>query len=139
MLTMYVILLLVVFVLLGVFAVQNGGTQDFTLMGYHWNLPAWTPTAIGTGIVSFLLLLHLSHTGMGDAVRRMGVGRELVTHRDRVEVLSAENGRLREELAAVKGEVRGANAGSAGPRRSWMDSFRDLPRRSGTKTGTPTT
>src|SRR5215470_12198673 len=132
--TMYVILLLVVFVLLGVFAVQNGGTQDFTLLGYHWNLPAWTPTAIGTGIVSFLLLLHLSHTGMGEAVRRMGTGRELDAHRDRVEVLRSENGRLREELAAVKGEVRGANAGTAGPRRSWMDSVRDLPKRGGART-----
>jgi uncharacterized integral membrane protein len=138
---MYVILLLVVFVLFGVFAAQNGSTQDFTLLGYHWSLPMWTPTAIGTGIVSFLLLLHLSHTGMGRSLRRMGMGRELDTHRASVESLRAENGRLREELAAVRGEVRGASAGTAGARRNWLDSFRDMrrPRDTKTGTGTPTT
>ncbi len=132
-LTMYLIALLVVFALFGVFAVQNDGTQTFTLLGYTWTLQTWVPTAIGTGVVSALLLLHMSYAGLGHRIRELGHGRALGEHRDAIEELRAENSRLREELAAVKGEVRGA-AVSNGGRRSFADSIRGLAGGRGTGT-----
>lgn len=122
---MYLIALLVVFALFGVFAMQNGGTQDFSLLGYTWNLPTWAPTAIGTGIVSVLLLLHMSHAGLGSRFREFGHSRALDEHRDTIEGLRAENGRLREELASV----RGAGVTNRPRQRSFVDEVRDLPNR----------
>jgi hypothetical protein len=123
---MYLILLLVVYGLLGVFAVQNGGTHDFTLLGYTWGLPIWGPTAIGTGAVSVLLLLHMSHAGLGSRFREMGYGREIDEHRDRIDLLRSENARLREELAAARGEVRGATNSGRPAQQSWLDGFRSM-------------
>ena len=122
---MYLILLLVVFALTGVFAVQNVGTQAFNLLGYTWNLPIWAPTAIGVALVSLLLMLHMSHAGLGSRFRELGHGREIDEHRDQIDGLRAENARLREELAATRGEVRGA-ASTGAPRRSWMDGVRSM-------------
>ena len=122
---MYLILLLVVFILTGVFSVQNVGTHDFTLLGYSWTLPLWAPTAIGVAIVSVLLLLHMSYAGLGSRFREMGYGRELDDHRGRIDGLVAENARLREELAAARGEVRGAATAARPPRPTWLDGVRE--------------
>jgi uncharacterized integral membrane protein len=122
---MYLIAILVLFALLGVFAMQNGGTQDFTLLGYTWNLPTWAPTAIGTIVASVLLLLHMSHAGLGARFREAGHGRTLHEHRGFIEELRSENARLREQLAAARGAAEGAGR----PRRTWTDELRDLPNR----------
>ena len=132
---MYVILLLVVFALLSVFAVQNGDTHDFTLLGYTWNLALWIPTAIGTGLASVLLLLRMSHADLGSRFRELGHGRALDEHRDRIDGLRDENSRLREELAAARGEVRGATAVGRGPQ-SWMDGLRSMSARVRDRTST---
>jgi len=134
---MYLILLLVVFALTGVFAVQNVGTQDFNLLGYTWNLPIWAPTAIGVALVSLLLMLHMSHAGLGSRFRELGHGREIDEHRDQIDGLRAENARLREELAATRGEVRGAASTGAPPRRSWMDGVRSMGERVRNRNTTP--
>lgn len=134
---MYVILLLVVFAVTGVFAVQNSGTHDFTLLGYTWTLPLWAPTAIGVAAVSVLLMLHLSHAGLGSRFREMGHSRELGEHADRIDELRAENGQLREELAAARGQVRGAAAARRPPQQSWLDGFRAMTDRVRNRT-TPT-
>ncbi len=128
---MYLISLLVVFALFGVFAVQNGGTQDFTLLGYTWNLPTWAPAAIGTGIVSVLLILHMSHAGLGHHIRQLGHGRAIDEHRGFIEELRDENARLREQLASARGRLMGmgATSGSSGSSRSWLDGIRELPDR----------
>jgi uncharacterized integral membrane protein len=129
-LTMYLIALLVVFVLFGVFAAQNGGTQDFTFLGYTFHLQSWVPTAIGTGIVSALLMLHMGAAGLGHRFREIGHGRALHEHRGVIEDLRDENSRLREELAAARGEVRGAAGGAGGgSRRSLLEGVRSLPSR----------
>ena len=121
---MYLILLMAVFALTGVFALQNVGTHDFTLLGYAWSLPLWAPTAIGVGAVSILLLLHMSHAGLGSRFREMGYGRELDEQRDRIDGLQADNARLREELAAALGQARGVATAAGPPRQSWLDSLR---------------
>jgi len=126
---MYLILLLVVYAALGVFAVQNGGTHDFTFLGYSSALPMWVPAAIGTVATSVLLLLHMSHAGLGSRFREIGHGRTLDEHRDRIDELREQNSRLREELAAARGEVRGATAVAApgrSPQQSLADSFRAM-------------
>jgi len=133
---MYVILLLVVFALTGVFVAQNGSTHDFSLLGYTWTLPIWAPTAIGVAAVSVLLLLHLSHAGLWSRFREMGHWRELDEHVNRIDRLRAENAQLREELAAARGQVQGAAAGGA-PQQSWMDGFRAMGNRVRNRT-TPT-
>lgn len=126
---MYLILLLVVFALVGVFAAQNGGTHDFALLGYTWSLPLWIPTAIGTAAVSALLLLRMSHATLGSRFRELGHGRALHEHKDRIDELRDENVQLREQLAAARGEVRGAAATRRAPRQSWMDELRAMTAR----------
>ena len=102
-------------------------------------LPLWAPTAIGVAAVSVLLLLHLSHAGIGSRFREIGHWRELDDHLNRIEGLRAENAQLREELAAVRGQVRGA-AAAAGrtPQQALMDGFRGMTARVRNRTTTPT-
>jgi hypothetical protein len=128
---MYLILLLAVFALTGVFAVQNDSAQHFTLLGYAWTVPVWAPTVVGVAVVSVLFLLHMSHAGMGDRIRAVRSDRSLDEHRGMIDDLRAQNARLREELAAVRGELRGAARGGVAPatRRSWLDGVRALPGR----------
>jgi hypothetical protein len=102
---MYLIVLLAVLALTGVFAVQNGGTQDFHYLGYGRELPVWAPTAIGVGIVSVLLIVVRSYTGLGSRLREIGHGRELDQHVRVIEDLRTENARLREELAEARGAL----------------------------------
>lgn len=104
---MYLILLLAIFALAGVFAVQNPGSQVFHLLGYSWLLPTWAPAVIGVGAVSVLLILVMSYAGIGSRFRQMGHGREIDVHRRQIEDLRAENARLREELAAARGAAAG--------------------------------
>ena len=111
---MYLISLLIIFVLVGVFSVQNGGTQNFTFLGYTLNLYTWVPTVLGMAAMTALLLLHMGTSGMGYRLRQIGHGRALDEHRSVIDDLRTENGRLREELAAVRGEVRGAAGGPGG-------------------------
>jgi len=134
---MYVILLLIVFALTGVFMVQNGSNHDFALLGYTWTLPLWAPTAIGVAAVSVLLLLHLSHAGIWSRFREMGHWRELDDHVNRIEGLRADNAQLREELAAARGQVRGAAAASGASQQSWMGGLRAMTDRVRNRT-TPT-
>lgn len=122
---MYLILLLVVFAAFGVFAVQNNGTQDFAFLGTMWNLPTWAPAAIGTIAMAVLLILHMSHAGLGSQIMRIGHDRAIGQHRGLISNLRDENTRLREELAASRGEVRGAARG-AQPQRSWRDGLRSM-------------
>jgi hypothetical protein len=138
---MYLILMLFVIAVLGVFAAQNGGTHDFTLLGYTWNLPLWVPAAIGTGAMAVLLMLRTSHAGLGSRLSQIGHWRELDAHLNRIEGLRGENAQLREELAASRGEVRGAAAanrppGQSGP--SWMDDLRAMAARVRNRTTTTT-
>jgi uncharacterized integral membrane protein len=122
---MYLIALLVVFILGIVFAIQNNGHQDFTFLGYTWSLRTWIPTAIGTGIMAALLMLHMSYAGLGYRLRRFGQDRSLDEQRGMVVELREENTELREELAAATG----APVGRRRWRQSWMDRVRSLPNR----------
>src|SRR5262252_1280432 len=115
---MFLLALLIVFVLTGVFATQNGGTQSFTLLGYSWVEPLWVPTAIGVGIVSALFLLHMGGGDLGYRFRQFGHDRQVEGHRN----LIAD---LRDELAAA----RGRPVGSTTPAQSWIDGVRSQARR----------
>ena len=132
---MYLISLLVLFVVAAVFAMQNGGTQDFSLLGYTWNLPTWAPALIGTGIASALLLLHMSHAGLGARMRDFGHGRTIDEHRGTIDDLRVENSRLREQLAEMRGAAS-VRSGSAPAGRSWTDGIRDLPNKVRNRTTT---
>jgi uncharacterized integral membrane protein len=121
---MFLLALLIVFVLTGVFATQNGSTQSFTLLGYSWVEPIWLPTAIGVGIVSALFVLHMGSADIGYRFRRLGHDRRIEGHRGLIADLRDENSRLREELAAARG--RPVSRTSA---QSWMDGLRSQARR----------
>jgi len=121
---MFLLALLIVFVLTGVFATQNGGTQSFTLLGYSWVEPLWVPTAIGVGIVSALFVLHMGGADIGYRFRRFGHDRQIEGHRGLIADLRAENSRLREELAAARGRPVSRTA-----TQSWMDGLRSQARR----------
>jgi uncharacterized integral membrane protein len=125
---MYLIALIAVFILLGVFAVQNPGVQDFSLLGYVWRLPLWVPTAIGVGLASALSVLQASTSGVGHHFRQLGHTREIDEHRGLISDLREENARLREELAGRRGELsalRSARPAAAEqPAPSWRDNVR---------------
>ena len=121
---MFLLALLIVFVLTGVFATQNGSTQSFTLLGYSWVEPIWLPTAIGVGIVSALFVLHMGSADIGYRFRRLGHDRQIEGHRDLIADLRDENSRLREELAAARGRPV-----SRTPAQSWVDGLRSQARR----------
>ncbi len=123
---MILIALLIVFMGVGVFAMENSGTQDFTFLGSMWHEPLWLPVAIGVGLVSALLLLHLSSTDLGSRFTMWGHRRQLEGHRGLIEDLRDENARLREELAAARGR---ASAAASANRASWVDGVRSLPNR----------
>ncbi len=128
---MYLIALIVLFVLLGVFAVQNPGTQDFSLLGYVWHMPLWVPTAVGMGLASALLVLQAGTAGLGSRFQQLGHAREIDEHRGLIADLRDENARLREEVAARRGELSGLRSGATPPaapavaRPSWRDSVRN--------------
>jgi len=124
---MYLIAPIVVFIIAGVFAVQNPGAQDFSLLGYSWRLPLWVPTAIGVGLVTVLLVLQMSTSGLGHRFRQLGHFREIDQHRGLISELRDENARLREELAARRGELSALRSGQTvvdNPRPTWRDSLR---------------
>jgi len=121
---MFLLALLIVFVLTGVFATQNAGTQSFTLLGYSWAEPLWVPTAIGVGIVSALFVLHMGSADVGYRFRRLGHDRQIEGHRGLIADLREENSRLREELAAARGRPVSRIA-----TQSWMDGLRSQARR----------
>jgi uncharacterized integral membrane protein len=121
---MFLLALLIVFVLTGVFATQNGGTQSFTLLGYSWVEPLWVPTAIGVGIVSALFLLHMGGVDLGYRFRQFGHDRQVEGHRSLIADLRDENSRLREELAAARGRPM-----TSTPAPSWIDGLRSQARR----------
>jgi uncharacterized integral membrane protein len=124
---MYLIALIALFVLLGVFAVQNPGVQNFTLLGYGWHLPLWVPTAVGVVVASALLLLHMSTAGLGHRFRQIGHDRAIDEHRGLISDLRRENASLREELAARRGELSALRSGQTvvdRPRAGWRDSVR---------------
>jgi uncharacterized integral membrane protein len=122
---MILIALLIVFMGVGVFAMENRGTQDFAFLGSMWHEPLWLPVAIGVGLVSALLLLHMSST-LGYRFTLWGHRRQLEGHRGQIEDLRDENTRLREELAAARGRTSAATSAN---RASWMDGVRSLPNR----------
>src|SRR5262245_62309971 len=98
---MFLLALLIVFVLTGVFATQNGGTQSFTLLGYSWVEPLRVPTAIGVGIVSALFVLHMGSADIGYRFRRLGYDRLIEGHRGLIADLLHVKNRFRDELAAA--------------------------------------
>ena len=122
---MILIALLIVFGLVGVFAMENSGTQDFNFLGAVWHEPVWVPAAIGVALVSALLLLYTSTLDIGHRFLRYGHRREVEGHRDVIDELRDENIRLREELAAARGR-----AVAPRPRQtSWVGDLRSLPGR----------
>jgi uncharacterized integral membrane protein len=128
---MYLIALIVVFVLLGVFAVQNPSTQEFSFLGYLWRVPLWVPTAIGIGLASALLVLKSGTAGLGSRFQEVGHARAIDEHRDLIADLREENARLREEVAARRGELAGLRSGTppgtpaaAAAQPTWRESVR---------------
>jgi hypothetical protein len=110
----YLLLLLAVFALTGVFAVQNEGSQVLHLLGYSRSLPIWVPTTTAVGVVSGLLLLGNALAGLRYRIREIGHARDVAEHHSVIDALRAENADLREELAALVGELRGAASSQAG-------------------------
>jgi hypothetical protein len=100
--------LLAVFALAGAFAAENEGTQVFQLLGYTRTLPTWAPTVIGVGATGALATLLVCAGRLRYQLRAIGHHRAVARHLKVIERLEADNDRLRDELAAAMGAVRGA-------------------------------
>jgi len=111
------VLLVVIFFLVGAFAVENGGGASMSFLGYHLpNVSLWVPTAIAVAAVSALLLVYMLLGGIKGGVRSVASQHRTREHEDAVNELRAENLRLREENAALRVRVEShAEPGSSEP------------------------
>jgi uncharacterized integral membrane protein len=97
------ILLMIALVLLGVFAAQNGSTEQVNLLTLHWSgVPQWLPPVVAGGGVAVLLTLYMLYAGGRHGVRQRGLKGRIGKHESRISELQTENERLRQEVAELR-------------------------------------
>src|SRR3982074_448445 len=107
---LFVIALLIVWAVVGAFAVQNQSTVHVSLLSYAWDVAEWIPAAIAAAAVSVLLVLHMLGAGIGYQRSLCGFRREVDMHRQAIAGLEEENARLRRNLTAAGGRATPAVA-----------------------------
>jgi hypothetical protein len=123
---MFLVGLLIVFALVGIFAADNRAIQHFTFLGTGWDVALWVPVALGVAAMGVLMLLHMIWADLGHRFVRFSLSREVGEHRGQIANMQAENERLREELAALRGEARAAAPATNAPAQgaTWFDGVR---------------
>ena len=111
---LFLLLLIVAFAILGVYATGNTGTHDLTLWQWHWSaVPDWVPVVLAAAVIGGLFLLYMTYSGVVHGVRLGSMRRRVTTRESTIGDLGRENQRLREENARIRSELRGTDRGVA--------------------------
>jgi uncharacterized integral membrane protein len=123
---LFLILLLLAAAGVGIYATQNSGTHDVTLLQWHWSaVPDWLPVVMTAAIIGGLFLLYMLYSGLVHGVRVGSMRRRVTTRESTINDLRRENQRLREENARVRSELRGMDRGVAATMPTYQDSSRE--------------
>jgi hypothetical protein len=105
---LFLLLLIVAYVLVGVYAYQNTWTHDMWVFNWHWTgVSAWWPVVLAAVGIGALFLLYMIYAGAVHGVRYGSIRRRVLTHESTIGDLRRDNTRLREENARLRGELRG--------------------------------
>jgi uncharacterized integral membrane protein len=111
---LFLLLLIVAFAIVAVYATGNTGTHDLTLWQWHWSaVPDWVPVVLAAAVIGGLFLLYMTYSGVVHGVRLGSMRRRVTTRESTITDLGHENQRLREENARVRSELRGIDRGVA--------------------------
>jgi hypothetical protein len=123
---LFLILLLLAAAGVGIYATQNSGTHDVTLLQWHWSaVPDWLPVVMTAAVIGGLFLLYMLYAGLVHGVRVGSMRRRVTTRESTINDLRRENQRLREENARVRSELRGMDRGVAATMPTYQDSSRE--------------
>lgn len=111
---LFLLLLILALAVVGIYAAQNTGTQDITVLNMHFHSVAnWLPVVAAAAVVALLFVLYMLYAGAVHGARTGSLRRRISTHESALGDLRKENQRLREENARMRSEVRGMDRGSA--------------------------
>lgn len=112
---LFLLLLILALALVGVYAAQNTGTQDISVLNMHFHSVAnWLPVVAAAAAVALLFILYMLYAGAVHGARTGSLRRRISTHESALADLRKENQRLREENARMRSEMRGgADRGAA--------------------------
>src|ERR1700738_2910052 len=100
---LFLLLLIVALGVVGVYAAQNTGTQDITLLNLSFHGVAnWVPVVAAAAIVTLLFILYMLYSGAVHGARTGSLRRRISTHENALADLRKENQRLREENARMR-------------------------------------
>lgn len=112
---LFLLLLILALAVVGVYAAQNPGTQDITVLNMHFHSVAnWLPVVAAAALVALLLVLYMLYAGAVHGARTGSLRRRISTHEGALADLRKENQRLREENARMRSEMRGNERGAVG-------------------------
>jgi uncharacterized integral membrane protein len=110
----FLLLLVVAFAIVSVYATGNTGTHDLALWQWHWAaVPDWVPVVLAAAVIGGLFLLYMTYSGLVHGVRLGSMRRRVTTRESTISDLGRENQRLREENARVRSELPGNDRGVA--------------------------
>lgn len=135
---LFLILLLLAAAGVGLYATENTGGHDVTLLQWHWSaVPDWVPVVGTAAVIGGLFLLYMVYSGLVHGVRVGSMRRRVTTRESTINDLRRENQRLREENARVRSELGGMDRGVAAtgdrrvvetPAREPMPEYQDTNR-----------
>lgn len=110
---LFLLLLVAALAVVGVYAAQNTGTQDITVLNMQFHSVAnWLPVVAAAAVVALLFILYMLYSGAVHGARTGALRRRISTHESALADLRKENQRLREENARMRSEMRGVNRGT---------------------------
>ncbi|HEY0492009.1 MAG TPA: hypothetical protein VGD57_00885 [Candidatus Dormibacteraeota bacterium] len=111
---LFLLLLILALAVVGIYAAQNTGTQDITVLNMQFHSVAnWLPVVVAAAVVALLLVLYMLYSGAVHGARTGSLRRRISTHESALGDLRKENQRLREENARMRSEMRGIDRGAS--------------------------
>ncbi|MDQ6883989.1 MAG: hypothetical protein M3077_07090 [Candidatus Dormibacteraeota bacterium] len=127
---LFLLLLIVALGLVGVYAAQNTGTQDITILNLQFHGVAnWLPVVAAAAVVTLLFILYMLYSGAVHGARTGSLRRRISTHESALGDLRKENQRLREENARMRSETRGIDRGAVANDKEAMPVYNEAGQR----------
>jgi hypothetical protein len=93
------VLMILFFFVLGVYAAQNSGTHDVALFNLVWTqVPDWLPVVLSAAVMFVLMLLYAGYARLRHTMGRLTLRRRIDSNEAMITDLRAENERLRRDL-----------------------------------------